>query len=94
MVANNIYAAEPAKLWPKTKLSAEDYELDAEAGPRSIMSVYECALIPAPVAGYFSEKALKLAKGFEVDPAPGQRVYAFLGAVFLTNPNRPRKRAR
>ncbi len=42
-------------------------------------------LLPASVAGYFTEKVLELVKGFEVDPVPGERVYAFLGAVFLTN---------
>ena len=63
----------------------EEYELDAAAGPRINMSVYERALIPASVAGYFAEKIFELAKGFEVDPVLGKRVYAFLGAVFLTN---------
>jgi hypothetical protein len=30
------------------------------------------------------QKVLELAKGFEVDPVPGERVYAFLGTVVLT----------
>src|SRR5215203_1055831 len=51
-------------------------------------------LLLASAAGYFAEKVLELTKGFKVDPVPGERVYAFLGAVFLTNPNCPRKRAR
>lgn len=28
---------------------------------------------------------LKLAKGFRIDSVPGQRVYSFLGTLFLTN---------
>ena len=63
----------------------EEYEIDTGEDPRVNMSTYEHARIPASVAGDFAEKVLELAKEFEIDPVPGERVYAFLGAVFLTN---------
>lgn len=64
----------------------EEFEADAEHGdPRLNMFTYDHARIPESVAGDFAERVLELAKEFEFDPVPGERVYAFLAAVFLTN---------
>ncbi len=43
------------------------------------------ALNPASVAGFIAEKVLEVANGLEVDPVPGERLYAVLGGGFLTN---------
>ena len=63
-------------------------ELDFETkneDPRLNMSFYGHARIPASRAGDFAERVLELAKEFEFEYVPGEKVYAFLAAVFLTN---------
>jgi len=48
-------------------------------------SVLTHARVPASEAERFVAKIVKLAEEFEVDPVPGERVYAFAAAVFRTN---------
>jgi DNA-binding transcriptional ArsR family regulator len=48
-------------------------------------SVIHHARVPESVAAEFAMKVVELAKEFEHDPVPGERVYAFVGAVFRTN---------
>lgn len=49
------------------------------------VSLMEHARIPATGAYEFAEKLLELTKEFEAEPVPGERVYAFVAAVFRTN---------
>ena len=61
--------------------------------PRLNMSFYGHARIPASRAGDFAERVLELAEEFEFEHVPGEKVYAFLAAVFLTNqPELPEER--
>ena len=61
-----------------------DFETRNE-DPRLNMSFYGHARIPASRAGDFAERVLELAREFEFEHVPGEKVYAFLAAVFLTN---------
>lgn len=48
-------------------------------------SVLAHARVPASEAEKFVAKIVELAEEFEMDPAPGEGVYAFVAAVFRTN---------
>ncbi len=48
-------------------------------------SVLAHARVPASEAEKFAAKIVELAEEFAVDPVPGERVYAFVSAVFRTN---------
>jgi len=64
----------------------EEFEVNIK--PKDIrlnMLTYDHARVPESVAGNFAERVLELAKEFDCDPVPGERVYAFLGGVFLTD---------
>lgn len=60
---------------------------DGEGEERSVpMSTLAHARIPAKRAEEFSRRVLELSEEFvEEEPVAGERVYAFLGSVFLTN---------
>lgn len=49
------------------------------------MSSLAHARVPASRAEEFGKKVAELAEEFEVEPVPGERVYAFVAAVFRTN---------
>lgn len=48
-------------------------------------SVLAHARVPASAATGFSKRLAELAEEFEVEPVAGERVFAFVAAVFLTN---------
>ena len=61
-------------------------------------SVLGHARVPASHAEEFARRVTELVDQFEVEPVPGERVYAFVAAVFRTNlpelPEEPDERAR
>lgn len=67
----------------------DEYEHPAEEEIRGDTivpsSVIQHARVPEAMAGEFAMKVVELAKEFEFAPVPGERVYAFIGAVFRTN---------
>ena len=70
--------------------AANEYDFSALSGekpPGTLipMSVLQHARIPASRAEKFARKVIELAEEFEQESVPGERVYAFLGSVFLTN---------
>ncbi len=60
----------------------EEENRDATHVPSSGM---EHARVPESVADEFIHKVMELAKEFEHDPVPGERVHAFAWAVYRTN---------
>lgn len=68
----------------------DEYDRSAFEGGRrpgavTPMSLMEHARVPASRADEFAEKVMELAREFEMEPMPGERVWAFVAAVFPTN---------
>ena len=71
--------------------------LSKETMPDSVvpLSLMEHARVPVSRAEEFAEKLLELAKEFETEPVAGERVYAFVAAVYPTNlPELPEEKGR
>ncbi|QIN82640.1 helix-turn-helix domain-containing protein [Rubrobacter tropicus] len=60
-------------------------EVERRPGAVAPMSLVEHARVPASRADEFAAKVLELAKEFESDPVPGERVWGFVAAVYPTD---------
>ena len=68
----------------------DEYDASALQEQKSVgeivpMSSLAHARVPASRAEAFGRRVAELAEEFEVEPVPGERVYAFVAAVFRTN---------
>ena len=68
----------------------DEYDASAPHGPKDVgeilpMSSLAHARVPASQAEAFGRRVAELAEEFEVEPVPGERVFAGVAAVFRTN---------